>query len=62
MDKSPIYGLPYSANPEPVGEAITALTNEVNALKRELRECNADGNAVAKEKRSQIGIWMGDSI
>lgn len=62
MDKSPIYGLPYSANPDPVGEAIAALTNEVKELKRALREHGTNDNVVTKDKRSQIGIWMGDSI
>lgn len=62
MNKSPIYGLPYSANPDPVGEAIAALTNEVNELKRALREHGTNDHVVTRDKRGQIGIWMGDSI
>ncbi len=62
MDKSPIYGLPYSANPDPVGDAIECLVKDIYEIKRELRIKNVNENGSRPEKRKQIEIWMGDSI
>lgn len=62
MDKSPIYGLPYSTNPDPVGEAIDGLVKDIYHIKNDLSKMGVNEKTCIREKRKNIGIWMGDSI
>lgn len=62
MDKSPVYGLPYTANSDPVGDTVEALIKDIDEIKRELRMNGVSDNISSRKKRDQIGLWMGDSI
>ncbi len=62
MDKSPIYGLPYSAHPDPVGQVLDELAKDIHHIKKELNKTGVNDNACVQQKRKHIGIWMGDAI
>lgn len=62
MEKSATYGLPYSVDPDPVGETIGKLLNDMYKIKKELNIQDEEGSSAEQDERHKIGEWMGDSI
>lgn len=62
MEKSATYGLPYSVDPDPVGETIGKLLDDVYQLKKELKLLDEKDSKSDHDIRRKVGEWMGDSI
>ena len=62
IEKSASYGLPYSIDPDPVGETIGKLLKDIYQIKKELNISDEIDNQSDQEERHKIGQWMGASI